>query len=116
MNTMAESIFKRKAVAFLKSRGAWVFKVHGDGYSRNGVQDLICCYLGRFLAVELKVDGRDAEPLQSYEASQVKKSRGISIVARTILDIEKALMKIEADYDFANLCITEHLFCDSSHE
>ena len=37
----------------LKERGAWVTKTHGSPYS-VGLPDIIACYEGRFIGIEVK--------------------------------------------------------------
>ena len=55
---------------YLKSIGAKVEKQHGTIYGRNGVPDLLGCYQGRCLALEVKRPGEKTTPLQQYELSQ----------------------------------------------
>lgn len=40
---------------YLKSIGAWWFCTNSQGYGRKGIPDVICCYRGRFVAIEVKV-------------------------------------------------------------
>ena len=43
MKKELESKVQRKCQALVKENGGFVFKTHGDIYSRPGIPDLICC-------------------------------------------------------------------------
>lgn len=48
----------------------------------RGDADKILCVRGYFVWLELKKDGEDPDPLQSYKASCVRAAGGISMTAR----------------------------------
>lgn len=75
----------------LKRRGAWVVKFHGGKATRAGVPDLLCCYRGRFLAIEVKQPGKKATPIQNHEMQLIVEAGGVSIVASSTEDVEKTL-------------------------
>ena len=54
-------------MAALRARGAWVYKVHGTGYSQAGVPDLLIGYQGLSIAFEVKVPGDEAPELERSE-------------------------------------------------
>src|SRR5258705_306893 len=62
----------RKEIAdWLTAQGAWVHTAHMSGFGRKGIPDLLCCWRGRFLAIEVKV-GRDTPtPWQGRELAAV---------------------------------------------
>lgn len=53
---MTEADVKKEIVAYLKSVGAWYDNPVRTGYGRRGVPDIVVCYRGRFLAIEVKRD------------------------------------------------------------
>lgn len=48
--------------------------------SRCGDPDLVVCLSGRFVAMELKVDGNKATVLQAHKLASVTRSGGVGIV------------------------------------
>lgn len=51
---MLESTFSRQVQKYVKSRGWWVVKYHASQYTKKGIPDLIACFRGRFVGLELK--------------------------------------------------------------
>ena len=51
---------------YLTSLGSDVFfwKEHGGPYGTSGIPDIICCYKGRFLGLEVKLPGGKLTALQ----------------------------------------------------
>lgn len=67
----------------LKKRGAWFLKYWGGGtYTRKGVPDLLVCYKGRFVAIEVKSDTGKISPEQRQEMAYIEGSGGIGIFSR----------------------------------
>ena len=53
-----------------------VTNVTGTGYGTQGVSDLIICFVGIFIACELKMDGRKLTPLQTQYCMKVDRAGG----------------------------------------
>ena len=51
---MLESTFSRQVQKYVESRGWWVVKYHASQYTKKGIPDLIACFRGRFVGLELK--------------------------------------------------------------
>lgn len=51
---MLESTFSRQVQKYLESRGWWVVKYHASQYTKKGIPDLVACFRGRFVGLELK--------------------------------------------------------------
>jgi len=86
----------KKCVAVKVGSGA--FKI-GDRFIKMGaigVSDIIACCPphGRYLAIEVKKQGRYPTPEQRVFLESIHKAGGIGIVARSIDDVEKALAGI----------------------
>lgn len=77
---MKEKDFENKVKKYLKDKGAYVIKHHGGYFSKVGVPDLLICYKGKFLGVELKGDNGKPSPLQLHNIDLIKKSGGIGII------------------------------------
>jgi len=58
---MREAAFSRMVQGWLRQQGAWVVKYHASAYTPKGVPDLIACYQGEFIGIELKVKSELSE-------------------------------------------------------
>lgn len=75
-----EKRFETKVRKFLEERGAYVVKYFGCGFSQAGVPDLLCCYKGRFIALEIKSEkGRPSE-LQLFNVRRINEAGGMALV------------------------------------
>lgn len=78
-----EKTFQNKVIKWLESKGAYVIKYWGGGaFTRAGVPDLLVCYNGYFIGVELKAEKGKASDLQLHNIKEIKKSGGIALVLR----------------------------------
>lgn len=75
-----EKRFEKKVRAYLDSIGAWHLKTISNGFQRAGVPDLLICYKGRFIAVELKATRGRTTSLQEHELKSIRTSGGIGLV------------------------------------
>lgn len=73
-----EKTFENKVKLYLKEKGAYFIKTHGDRFSKVGVPDLIVCYKGLFIGIELKASNGKPSELQLYNLREIEKSGGIS--------------------------------------
>ena len=85
----------QKAIQFyLRSVGAYCFKVHGELYMRAGIPDIICCYKGKFIGIEVKDGNNTPSELQLAHGRQIKKSGGIFCVAYSVQDVKNLIEKL----------------------
>jgi len=91
---MREKIIENKIKDYLKSIGAYYFKHHGNQFSQVGVPDIIACYKGRFIGIEVKNETGKTSPLQDINLESIKKAGGISLVARSVDEVKKAIDSI----------------------
>ena len=66
----------------LKDRGAWYLKTFSDGVQRAGVPDLLVCYRGHFIGIEVKSERGKPTQLQLIEIREIKKAGGYAFVIR----------------------------------
>lgn len=92
---MREKNIENKIKNYLKSKGAYCVKYHGNKFSQVGVADLLVCYKGKFLAIEIKNEIGKTSPLQDVNIELVKKAGGISFVARSVDDVRKIIDDLE---------------------
>ena len=76
--------------AALRARGAWVLKYHVGPYSRPGTPDLLACYQGCFVALEVKTHASRARvtPLQRRALDMIRAAGG---TAQVVTSIDEAL-------------------------
>lgn len=94
---MKEAQFSKLVTKYLQEKGALVTNIAGgSNYQRAGVSDLLVCYKGHFIALELKVGNYQPDPLQLRYLLYVRNSGGIGIVLRdTIEELETILYLID---------------------
>ena len=91
---MREKSIENKIKKYLESKGAYYFKHHGNQFSQVGVPDIIACFKGRFIGIEVKNEKGKTSPLQDYNIEAIKKAGGISLVARSVEDVSKEIDNI----------------------
>ena len=71
-----ETIFKEKVLLDLKKLDGFVIKTQER--TVKGIPDLIGCFNGRFVAIELKTDKGEVTPIQEYRLKQILKAGGLA--------------------------------------
>jgi len=66
--------------------GLWLAKIHGSGYQRAGIPDLLVCHEGRFIALEVKTESGVVSPIQEHELRTIWEAGGYSAVVRSVDD------------------------------
>lgn len=88
---MKESALQNKVIKYLEDKGAYVVKVIAA--SKSGVPDLLVCYKGKFISIELKAPGKlkEVTPLQIYNRNLVIQSGGTAIIADNLETVKGLL-------------------------
>ena len=92
---MREKSIENKIKSYLRTIGAYCVKYHGNQFSQVGVPDLLVCYKGRFLGIEIKNETGKTSPLQDVNIEQIKQAGGISFVARSLEDVKEIISDID---------------------
>lgn len=79
---MKEKNFQTKVIKWFESIGGYVVNVWGGGYQRAGIPDLLICYKGLFVALELKTETGRVHELQHYNIDAISKAGGIARILR----------------------------------
>lgn len=95
MTTQPETHIQRAIQKEMKKRGAFVFKVHGSETMMAGLPDLISCYRGYFLGIEVKTETGKVSPRQRFVMRNIMGAQGVVIVARNVADVSNALDRID---------------------
>lgn len=95
-----EGKVKAKIKAYLKSLGVWSCTPVGSMYMSAGVPDILCCWQGYFVGIEVKAPGNEGRTtaLQDFQLDAIQKAGGIAIVASAVADVEAIFKFIESRY------------------
>lgn len=88
---MKEKTIENAIKKYLASKGAYFVKHHATKFSKVGVPDILCCWRGKFVGIEVKSPIGKLTDLQVYNLEHIKSSGGISIIARSLNDVEEVL-------------------------
>lgn len=79
---MKESQFSREVTSYLEGKGAIINNQTGSMFAKVGVSDLLVCYKGYFIALELKVGNYQPDPLQISYLQKVRDAGGFGLILR----------------------------------
>ena len=88
-----EAKVKKKVTEILKRYDAYYFFPATGGYGKSGIPDIICCYKGRFIAIECKAGKNEPTALQWKNLQAIQDAKGIALVINehNVDDVEYAL-------------------------
>ena len=91
---MNEQKIQRKIIKYLESEGAYVVKVISA--SKSGVPDILTCYKGRFVGIEVKKPEtkNNVSRLQEYNLKKIEEAKGLSLIAWSVKQIKETLKKL----------------------
>ena len=75
-----ESAVKKRITTELRKAGAWVTMPHQRGFSQAGVPDILACYRGTFLSIEVKYNGNVPSHHQEEQIEKIEAAGGIALV------------------------------------
>lgn len=90
-----ESNFQKKVEELIRLKGGYRVKVHVSAFQDQGTPDILVCYMGRFVAFELKVDGNHLSALQKIRIRQIRNAGGIAKGVYSLEEIEETLYEIQ---------------------
>ena len=76
----SEKSFENKIKRYLKDKGCYRVKYHGNYFSENGTPDVLVCIKGYFLAIEVKAQTGKASELQLVKVDAIRKAGGFAYV------------------------------------
>lgn len=96
---LTENKRQHSIITNLERAGAWVVKIHQTGRGRRGLPDIVACYRGVFLAIEVKQPGASTNQArrqhQLTELHAVRAAGGISVIATSYDDVQPILNDID---------------------
>ena len=84
---------------YLTSLGSEVFfwKEHGGPYSTAGIPDIICCYKGRFLGLEVKLPNGKLTELQSRAIQKIIQAGGLAGRVESVSDVKALIQRANSE-------------------
>ena len=88
-----EGKVKAKLKAWLTARSIWHCTPIGSQFGSAGVPDVLCCWEGRFLGIEVKAPGKrgNTSDLQRRQLAGIAASGGIAVVVDDVSQMEGLL-------------------------
>lgn len=71
-----------------------VTNIHGSSYQEKGISDLLACYKGLHLALELKEEA-DVEPAQLAYLRKVRRAQGIAEIIYDVKTVKRIIQCID---------------------
>lgn len=75
-----EAKVKAAVRKLLAEFGVYYFSPAANGYGRAGIPDIICCFGGRFIAIECKAGKGVTTALQDKELTAIRTAGGMTMV------------------------------------
>ena len=88
MPAKPETKLSQKVLTRLRAEGGWWAKIHGGVFQVAGIPDILGCWEGRFVAIELKVGKNEATLLQG---TTLNKLIDCGARAGVAYDVERAI-------------------------
>jgi Holliday junction resolvase len=89
-----EAKVKAKLYKIMKEWGVYYFSPQTGGYGKSGVPDIICCYKGRFIAIECKAGKNKPTLLQEAEMEKIRAAHGVAaVINEDNIDLLEQILK-----------------------
>jgi hypothetical protein len=88
-----EGKVKHKIKQLLKERNIYYYMPVSNGMGRVGAPDFLCCWRGKWLAIEAKAPGKrgNTTPNQKRELASIRDAGGIAIVVDDVTQLHEVL-------------------------
>lgn len=93
-----EAVIQRKVIKYLRKdlgEGLW-FKVPQGAYSMIGISDILGCFHGHFVALEVKRSGKKATKLQSWFQKAVRENLGTAEIVCSVEETKEVLENVRS--------------------
>lgn len=79
----------------LRPKGKF-YNMQGNAWQGAGRPDIIGCYKGRFIAIEVKRPGEEPTKLQRHELNLWDMTEAITMVATSVADVKKMIEELNS--------------------
>ena len=87
---MLEKEITAQIMRYLKTiPSCFAWKQHGGMYGVAGLPDIICCYRGRFVALEVKTTSGKLTKLQENTIQRIKAAKGQAFKVTSVEDVKE---------------------------
>ena len=93
-----EKLITNAILDYLRDKGAFAEKIHGGGMQPRLV-DILSCYRGNFIALEVKAREMEPTGAQRYILELVDKADGWSACVWSVEQVVKICDQIDEQYD-----------------
>ena len=93
-----ESRLSKTFIEYLRSKGAWVFKVHGSEFQPSGIPDILGSYHGQFIGVESKMPGNSLSEIQVFRIRRIRDAGGMVCVAYSKTDVQQLILHLDTHH------------------
>lgn len=76
----AEKNFENKVKKYLEEQECWFVKFHANSYTKKGVPDILCCFKGKFIGIEIKASNGRPSVLQLRNLKGIEDAGGWGIL------------------------------------
>lgn len=83
---MKESVLQTKILELIRGRGGYAETIWGGGFQSAGIPDILACYKGVFLGIEVKVGKNKPSSLQTAKVNLINQAGGLAFVTWDNLD------------------------------
>lgn len=87
MTNKSESTIQKEVIDYLNSIGAKVFPITVTAGMQRGTPDIIACWQGRFIGIEIKRPKLNPTKIQEAQLEMIEHAGGITAVIRDYEDI-----------------------------
>ena len=92
---MKESEIITQIKEYLKTvKGCFFWKEHGGQFGTAGLPDIIVCYKGRFIALEVKTATGKTSVLQAVNINRIRAAGGIAEIVRSVEEARAVIAKV----------------------
>ena len=78
------TLHARTIVRYLQKRGAWVARIRGTWGQRKGLPDILACWQGRLIAIEVKTGKGRLTPEQRREHEALRTAGAVVLVGNAV--------------------------------
>lgn len=93
---MLESKIQKDILNYLRAKR--IFHLRFQAQSNiNGIPDVICCYKGLFIGLELKQENGRATELQKRKLDAINNAGGIGLIVKSVEEVEQLFDQIDKE-------------------
>lgn len=114
---MKESDLVTKIKKYLIKQGAYAEKIWGGGFQASGIPDILACYRGCFVGIEVKVGKNKPSEIQEVKIKNINRAGGYGVVVWSLEEVVELLRDIDEDINFqASMYAKATVLFDSDEE